>query len=78
MSVEKLRADYEKAEQKAYKLQAEKDELRDRLRDAVEDAAAKQKTLRDAEAAQALVDRDDLTDDARRDLADRLGLTLPE
>jgi hypothetical protein len=77
MSLDKLRADFEKAEAKAYRLTAQKDEVRDKLRAATEDAARAQKALNDAEAAQALADRDDLTDDEKAATADRLGLTLP-
>jgi hypothetical protein len=77
MSLDKLRADWEKAEARAHKLTAQKDEIRDKLRAATEDAARAQKTLNDAEAAQALADREDLTDDAKAATADRLGLTLP-
>jgi hypothetical protein len=36
-----------------------------------------QKAYADAVAAEALADRDDLTDDEKAATADRLGLTLP-
>lgn len=79
--IEKLRAEYEKAEAAAHKLQAEKDEAMqkardrffDRQRDANEKAARAQKALCDAEAAAALVGRDDA-----ETVAANLGLTLPE
>lgn len=79
--IEKLRADYEKAEEQAYKLQADKDEAMqkvrdrffDRQRDANQRAADAQKALCDAEAAAALVGRDDA-----EIVASNLGLTLPE
>jgi hypothetical protein len=84
--IDKLRAEYERAEAKAHALQAEKDEAaqkvrekyRDRQRDANADAAEAQKALCDAEAAQALADRDDLDDDGKIALAGALNLTLPE
>lgn len=76
----KLRTEFEKAEQKAQKLQADKDQALEKVRDrfndrlaaAVDDAAAKQKALNDAEAADALLDRPD-----GETLARTLGLTLP-
>jgi DNA-nicking Smr family endonuclease len=79
--LEKLRSDWEKAEEKAQKLMADKDEalakVRDRytdkLQDANDDAAAKQKLYLDAEAAQALVGRPDA-----ETVASNLGLTLPD
>jgi hypothetical protein len=79
--IEKLRADYERAEAKAHSLQAEKDEAaqklidkyRDRQRDANQKAAEAQKALCDAEAAAALVGRPDA-----ETVAANLGLTLPE
>jgi hypothetical protein len=84
--IEKLRSDYGAAEAKALKLQADKDEamqkvldrFRDRQREANDDTAAAQKALADAEAAQALADRDDLGDLDKAALASALGLTLPE
>jgi hypothetical protein len=79
--IEKLRADYERAEAKAHSLQAQKDEAaqklidkyRDRQRDANQKAAEAQKALCDAEAAAALVGRPDA-----ETVAANLGLTLPE
>lgn len=79
--LDKLRSDAEKAEQRAQKLMAEKDEAvqkvrdkyTDRLRDANDEAAAAQKALCDAEAANALLDRPD-----GPSVAEALGLTLPE
>ena len=79
--IEKLRAEYQAAEQKAQKLMFDKDEailkVRDRygekLRAANDDAAAAQKRLADAEAAAALVGRPDA-----EIIAANLGLTLPE
>lgn len=79
--IDKLREKSAAAEAKAYKLQAEKDEAlqkvrdkyTDRLRDANDEAAAAQKELCDAEAAAALVGRDDA-----ETVASNLGLTLPE
>lgn len=79
--IKKLRADYEDAEAKAQKLMADKDEalakVRDRfggrLRKANDAAAEAQKALNDAEAAAALVGRDDA-----EIIAANLGLTLPE
>ena len=97
--IEKLREEYQSAEQKAQKLMFDKDEailkVRDRygekLRAANDDAAAAQKRLADAEAAQALAERRDAAvaatvDDAaamreRQNyglIAANLGLTLPE
>jgi hypothetical protein len=78
--LEKLRGDWERAEAKAIQIQNDKDEAIDKIRakygdkqrDAVNDAAAKQKTFLDAEAAQALVGRDDA-----EIIAEALGLTLP-
>jgi hypothetical protein len=79
--LDKLRADLEKAEQAAYKLQADKDDAvekarskyADKLRKANDDAAAAQKALADAEAANALMDRPD-----GPSVAEALGLKLPE
>lgn len=79
--IDKLRSDYEAAEAKAQKLMADKDEALekvrdrygDRLRKANDDAAAAQKALADAEAAAALVGREDA-----ELVASNLGLTLPE
>jgi membrane-bound lytic murein transglycosylase B len=84
--IEKLRGEYEAAEAKALKLQADKDEamqkvldrFRDRQREANQDTATAQKALADAEASQALADRDDLSDAEKLALAANLGLTLPE
>lgn len=84
--LKKLQADSKSAEKAAQALMAEKDEamqkVRDkywkRLQDANDKAAAAQKEWMDAEAAQALMDRDELSDDGKRALADSLGLTLPE
>lgn len=78
---EKLRADYEQAEQKAQKIMADKDEalqkIRDRytdkLRDANQAAADAQKTWMDAEAAEVLLDRPD-----GETVAKVLGLELPK
>jgi hypothetical protein len=80
-SIDKLRGDYESAEAKAQKLMAEKDEAMGKVRDkyaeklavANDEAAAAQKALCDAEAAAALVGRDDAAV-----VANNLGLTLPE
>jgi hypothetical protein len=77
MSADKLRGDWEKAEAKAHRLTAQKDEIRDKLRQASEDAGRAQKAYADAVAAEALAGRDDLTDDEKAATADRLGLTLP-
>jgi ElaB/YqjD/DUF883 family membrane-anchored ribosome-binding protein len=79
--IEHLRDKYEKAEQKAQELQADKDDalqkvrdrFNDRLRKANDDLAEAQKALADAEAAQALVGRPDA-----ELIAANLGLTLPE
>jgi hypothetical protein len=79
--IDKLRAEYERAEAHAHSLQAEKDEAaqklidkyRDRQRDANQKAAEAQKALCDAEAAAALVGRPDA-----ETVAANLGLTLPE
>jgi ElaB/YqjD/DUF883 family membrane-anchored ribosome-binding protein len=79
--LKKLRAASQEAEDAAHKLQAEKDDalkkLREkyakRLRKANDDAAAAQKALADAEAAEALKDRP-----GGAELAEALGLTLPE
>lgn len=79
--VDKLRSEYESAEQKAQKIMGDRDDalakVRDRfdqkLRDANDAAAEAQKALCDAEAAAALVGRDDA-----EDVANKLGLTLPE
>lgn len=75
-SVDKLRSDYEKAEAKAFKLTAQKDEVRDKLRAATDDAAAAQKALADALAVEALADRDDIGDAERERIAESLGLDL--
>lgn len=83
--IDKLRSAYEKAEADAQKIMAEKDEalskIRDRygdkLRAANDDAAAAQKRLGDAVAAQALANRTDMDDAAKQNLATRLGLELP-
>jgi hypothetical protein len=79
--LDKLRSDHEQAEQKAQKLMADRDEalakVRDRyddkLRAANEEARDAQKAYCDAEAAQALVGRDDA-----EIVASNLGLSLPE
>lgn len=79
--IEKLHGEYEKAERAAHALMAEKDEhlqkvldrYRDKLQQANQDAADAQKALCDAEAAAALVGRDDA-----ETVAENLGLTLPE
>jgi hypothetical protein len=79
--IDKLRAEYERAEAHAHSLQAQKDEAaqklidkyRDRQRDANQKAAEAQKALCDAEAAAALVGRPDA-----ETVAANLGLTLPE
>lgn len=79
--ISKLRSDYETAEAKAQKLMADRDEalakVRDRfderLQDANQEAADAQKAWMDAEAASALVGRDDA-----ETVAANLGLTLPE
>ena len=79
--LEKLRSDLEKAEEKAAKIMADRDEallkvrerFDDRLRAANDDAAEAQKAVCDAEAAEALVGRDDA-----EIVANNLGLTLPE
>jgi len=76
MSVDKLRAAFEKAERHAQDLQAEKDALRDKLRDANEKAAAAQKEWNDAVATKALKERDDINESERQQIADRLGLDL--
>jgi predicted DNA-binding protein (UPF0278 family) len=77
----KLRAEWEKAEADAVALQNKKDaaidkvraEYGEKLREAVNDAAAKQKLYLDAEAAAALLGRDDA-----ETVAANLGLTLPD
>lgn len=77
--VSDLRKKYEAAEAKAQKLQSEKDDafakLRtryaDKLAKAVDEAAAAQKALNDAEAADALKDRPD-----GESVAQSLGLSL--
>ena len=79
--IDTLRSDYEQAEARAQALMADKDaaiqrvrdEYGDELRAANDEAAAAQKLLCDAEAAQALVGRDDA-----ETVAANLGLTLPE
>lgn len=79
--LKKLRSDYEKAEAKAQKIMADKDEalakirerFTERLQAANDDAAAKQKVWADAEAANALLDRPD-----GGLVAERLGLELPD
>jgi DNA anti-recombination protein RmuC len=79
--LDKLRADYEKAEQHAQKIMADKDDAvakvqekyGDRLRKANDQAAAAQKALMDAEAANALLDRPD-----GQSVAEALGLELPK
>jgi hypothetical protein len=79
--LDKLCDAYEKAERNAQDLQTKKDEevakVRDRysekLRNAVDKAAAAQKALLDAEAANALMDRPD-----GPSVAESLGLTLPK
>lgn len=76
-----LRNGYEQAERDFYALDAEytekcaalRDEYRPRLNELGQAAADAQKTLCDAEAAAALVGREDA-----QDVADKLGLTLPE
>lgn len=78
--IDKIRDDYEKAEQALYKLDAEyqdkraklSDRYRPRLDKLGDKAATLQKQLCDAEAAQALVGREDAAV-----IADNLGLTLP-
>jgi hypothetical protein len=70
----KRASDDEKA---AQRLMADKDKLREKLRKATDRAAVSQKALLDAEAAEALAGRDDLTDAEKAGLADRLGLELP-
>jgi hypothetical protein len=80
-TVEELRARFEKAEAEAQKVMADKDDalakVRDRyaekLREATDHAAERQKEWLDAEAAAALVGRDDAEAVART-----LGLTLPD
>lgn len=65
--IDKLRNDYEKAEAKAQKIMADKDDALqkvldqygDRLRKANDDAAAAQKELLNAEAVESLKDRPD-------------------
>jgi formate hydrogenlyase subunit 6/NADH:ubiquinone oxidoreductase subunit I len=79
--IEKLRAEYEHAEEKAQSLMAAKDDAlqkvidkyRDKMRDANQRLADAQKALCDAEAAAALVGRDDA-----ETVAANLGLTLPD
>lgn len=83
--IDKLRAEFEQTEAKAQNLMAEKDDAvqkvrekyADKLRDLNNQAAAVQKKLNDAEAAQGIADRDDLDDDGKQRLAENLGLTLP-
>lgn len=85
-SIEKLRESYEKAERtlqvEAANYEAEKAKLKKRyqgkLAKLAERAADAQKALADAEAAQALSERDDLEDAQKRALAASLGLKLPE
>lgn len=76
-TVEDLRAEAERAEQRLRELQAQHDEARERFREplraARDEAAAAQKAWCDAEAAQALLDEPD-----GERLAEALGLTLPE
>jgi hypothetical protein len=79
--LDKLRSEYETAMDKAHQLTRDKDEAMqkvrdryfDRQRDANQKAAETQKALADAEAAAALVGRDDA-----ETVAANLGLTLPE
>jgi hypothetical protein len=79
--IDKLRTEYEQAEAKAHALQADKDEAmqkvldkyRDKMRAANAKAAEAQKAVCDAEAAAALVGREDA-----ETVAANLGLTLPE
>lgn len=83
--ISKLRSESEKAERDAQRLMADKDEalekvraqFGDKLRKANDRAAAAQKALSDAEAAQALAAREGTSDEVKRDIADRLGLELP-
>lgn len=78
--LKKLQADYEKAEEHAQKIMADKDEAIQKVRDrygerlqkANQKAADAQKEWADAEAANALLDRPD-----GEALAERLGLELP-
>ena len=80
-TTDKLRQEHETAEALMFQLQAERDaavkkardEYRERIEQAIDAAAAAQKALCDAEAAQALVGRDDA-----ETVAANLGLTLPE
>jgi nucleosome binding factor SPN SPT16 subunit len=90
--IDKLRADYERAEAHAHSLQAQKDEAaqklidkyRDRQRDANQKAAEAQKALCDAEAGEALRERHAAAMDAGDEseaasivaLASNLGLSL--
>jgi hypothetical protein len=70
--IDKLRAEYEHAEEKAQRLQADKDDAlqkvmdkyRDKMRDANQRLADAQKALADAEAAAALIGRDDAEEKA--------------
>lgn len=85
-SIDKLQGDFEKAEAKLFKLGNEYDDAKAKLRERFQDRLAKaseeardaQKALADAQAAQALADRDDLADAQKRALAGTLRLELPE
>lgn len=81
MSVEKLQADWEKAEAHAVKLSNQYSEARekarerfqDRVREANQKAADAQKRLNDAKAIEGLKGRDDA-----EEVAAALGLELPK
>jgi protein subunit release factor A len=84
-TIEKLRESYEKAEKTLQAESADYDAERAKLKKRYQGKLAKlsekardaQKALADAEAAEALSARDDLTDSQKSMLAAQLGLELP-
>jgi regulator of replication initiation timing len=75
--LKQLRKDAKDAEAEAQRLMREKEKLRKQIAKATETAAAKQSLLCDAEAAHALADREDLSDEEKAAKAQNLGLKLP-
>jgi ElaB/YqjD/DUF883 family membrane-anchored ribosome-binding protein len=81
---DKLRADFEKAEEQLQKEGQAYDDAKAKLRDRYQDKLARlSEKARDAQtayanalAAEALAERDDLTEDQKQLLAGQLGLTL--
>jgi ElaB/YqjD/DUF883 family membrane-anchored ribosome-binding protein len=81
---DKLRADFEKAEEQLQKEGQAYDDAKAKLRDRYQDKLAKlserardtQQAYANALAAEALAERDDLTDEQKQLLAGQLGLTL--